>query len=151
MFAEGRGHSLRLGGRHRDRKTATALRATHWVLLQRLAQVSRLVPFQADAGAASAGPARPELHADLGCVRVGRRDGEAHLLPEGNVVLCTEQQKAERVRRSRTTTKKLRRRFDVVLTSARFLAVREIRKAGSHVCARCAPLHAAQLTSTIGR
>ena len=150
MFAEGRGHSLRLGGRHRDRKTATALGATHWVLLQRLAQVSRLVPFQADAGAASAGAARPELHADLGCVRVGRRDGEAHLLPEGNVVLCTEQQKAERVRRSRSTTKKLRR-FDVVLTSARFLAVREIRKAGSHVCARCAPLHAAQLTSTIGR
>ena len=150
MFAEGRGHSLRLGGRHRDRKTATALGATHWVLLQRLAQVSRLVPFQADAGAASAGPARPELHAELGCVRVGRRDGEAHLLPEGNVVLCTEQQKAERVRRSRSTTKKLRR-FDVVLTSARFLAVREIRKAGSHVCARCAPLHAAQLTSTIGR
>ena len=147
MFAEGRGHSLRLGGRHRDRKTATALGATHRVLLQRLAQVSR----QADAGAASAGPARPELHADLGCVRVGRRDGEAHLLPEGNVVLCTEQQKAERVRRSRTTTKKLWRRFDVVLTSARFLAVREIRKAGSHVCARCAPLHAAQLTSTIGR
>ena len=150
MFAQGRGHSLRLGGRHRDRKTATALGATHWVLLQRLAQVSRLVPFQADAGAASAGAARPELHADLGCVRVGRRDGEAHLLPEGNVVLCTEQQKAERVRRSRSTTKKLRR-FDVVLTSARFLAVREIRKAGSHVCARCAPLHAAQLTSTIGR
>ena len=150
MFAQGRGHSLRLGGRHRDRKTATALGATRRVLLQRLAQVSRLVPFQADAGAASAGPARPELHADLGCVRVGRRDGEAHLLPEGNVVLCTEQQKAERVRRSRSTTKSCVW-LDVVLTSARFLAVREIRKAGSHVCARCAPLHAAQLTSTIGR
>ena len=150
MFAEGRGHSLRLGGRHRDRKTATALGATRRVLLQRLAQVSRLVPFQADAGAASAGPARPELHADLGGVRVGRRDGEAHLLPEGNVVLCTEQQKAERVRRSRSTMKSCVW-LDVVLTSARFLAVREIRKAGSHVCARCAPLHAAQLTSTIGR
>ena len=73
MFAQGRGHSLRLGGRHRDRKTATrGFGETRRAFMQRLAQVSRLVPFQADAGAASAGAARPELHADLGGVRVGR-------------------------------------------------------------------------------